>query len=68
MKRKQFLSLALAGAMAASCLAGCGGSAGSEAGSQAADSTAGAATTETATGEPVQASYPLAEGDKTITV
>lgn len=68
MKRKQFLSLALAGAMAASCLAGCGGSAGSEAGSQAADSTAGAATTETATGEPVQASYPLADGDKTITV
>ena len=64
-RRNQILSLTLAGMMAAGCLTGCG-SAASEA--PAADSTVG--TTETAqTAEgPVQAAYPLADGDKTLTV
>lgn len=64
-RRNQILSLVLSGIMAAGCLTGCGTAA-----SENADAGSAAGTTETAQTDagPVQATYPLADGDKTLTV
>lgn len=66
MKRKtRILPLALAGVMAVGCMTGCGGS-----GSDSSAATTEGATTEAAASdvEPVAATYPLADGTKTISV
>lgn len=71
MKRKnRILPLALAGALAVGCLTGCGGAGSDSTGTSAGSGAAQGATSEAASGEaePVQATYPLADGDKTITV
>lgn len=61
-QRKRILSLALAGALAAGCLTGCGGTT-----EPAPESGASAETAQTSAA-PVEAVYPLADGDKTLTV
>lgn len=71
MKRKnRILPLALAGAMAVGCLTGCGGASSDSTGGNAESGAEQGATSEVASteAEPVQATYPLADGDKTITV
>ena len=68
--RNRILPLALAGAMAFGCLTGCGGASSDSTGGNAESGTEQGATSEVASteAEPVQATYPLADGDKTITV
>ncbi len=58
--KKRILPLALAGLMTMSCLAGCGGASSDSAAENKADtSSSTAAESETSTGEPVEATYPL---------
>lgn len=68
--KNRILPLALAGAMAVGCLTGCGGASSDSTGGNAESGAEQGATSEAASTEvePVQATYPLADGDKTITV
>ena len=67
--KKRILPLALAGLMTMSCLAGCGGASSDSAAENNADtSSSTAAGSETSTGEPVEATYPLRDETATISI